>query len=123
MWRRIMAARKLWCSVARLMSAGGLRGAARGRRLVTTRPDPTAVRAPDLVRRDFSAARPNQRWLIDFTYVPTWSGTKFTAFVSDAYFRRIVGWRTAATMPIQLPLDALKMALWTRAGPNSPSTG
>ena len=55
------------------------------------------------------------RRLVDFTYVPTWTGTKFTAFVSDAYSRRIVGWRTAASMPTQLPLDALEMALWVRS--------
>ena len=57
------------------------------------------------------------------TYVPTWSGTKFTAFVSDVYSRRIVGWRTAANMPTQLPLDALDMALWTRARAGADTTG
>ncbi|MGE5764143.1 MAG: IS3 family transposase [Mycobacterium leprae] len=102
------------CQVERLMRAAGLHGARRGRRPVTTTPDPVATRAPDLVQRDFSASRPNQLWLVDFTYVPTWSGTAFTAFVSDACSRRIVGWRTAAAMPTQLPLDALEMALWTR---------
>jgi putative transposase len=102
------------CTVARLMRAAGLRGVVRGRQFRTTRPDPAAMRPPDLVRRDFSAARPNQLWLVDFTYVPTWSGMRFTAFVSDAYSRRIVGWRTASAMPTQLPLDALEMALWTR---------
>jgi len=111
------------CTVARLMRAAGVRGAVRGRRFVTTRPDPAAVRPPDLVRRDFSAARPNQLWLVDFTYVPTWSGMKFTAFVCDAFSRRIVGWRTAATMPTQLPLDALEMALWTRARAEQPIDG
>jgi putative transposase len=73
-----------------------------------------AARPPDLVHRDFTASRPNQLWLVDFTYVPTWSGMRFTAFVSDAYSRRVVGWRTASAMPTQLPLDALEMALWTR---------
>jgi putative transposase len=102
------------CQVERLMRAAGLQGARRGRRFVTTRPDPAATRAPDLVKRDFSAERPNQLWLVDFTYVPTWSGMAFTAFVSDACSRRIVGWRTAASMPTELPLDALEMALWTR---------
>jgi putative transposase len=103
------------CQVERLMRAAGLRGALRGRRPpTTTRPDPAAVRAPDLVERDFSAATPNQLWLVDFTYVPTWSGMAFTAFVADACSRRIVGWRTAASMPTELPLDALEMALWTR---------
>ena len=100
--------------VERLMRAAGLQGARRGRRFVTTRPDPAATRAPDLVKRDFSAVAPNRLWLVDFTYVPTWAGMAFTAFVSDAYSRRIVGWRTAASMPTQLPLDALEMALWVR---------
>ena len=103
------------CQVERLMRGAGLQGVRRGRKPVTTtRPDPAAVRAPDLVNRDFSAERPNRLWLVDFTYVPTWSGMCFTAFVSDACSRRIVGWRTAASMPTQLPLDALEMALWTR---------
>jgi transposase InsO family protein len=61
--------------------------------------------------------------MVDFTYVPTWSGTKFTAFVSDAYSRRMTGWRTAASMPSQLPLDALEMALWVRAGAGQEVTG
>jgi putative transposase len=82
---------------------------------MTTRPDAAAARPPDLVGRDFTATAPNRLWLVDFTYVPTWSGTAFTAFVADAYSRRIVGWRTAASMPTSLPLDALEMSLWTRA--------
>ena len=102
--------------VERLMRADGLRGVRRGRRpFVTTRPDRPASRPPDLVKRDFTAARPNQLWVVDFTYVPTWSGMAFTAFVTDVFSRRIVGWRTAASMPTELPLDALEMALWTRA--------
>jgi len=100
--------------VERLMRAAGLQGARRGRRVVTTRPDPAAGRPADLVQRDFTAAAPNRLWLVDFTYVATWSGTAFTAFVSDAYSRRVVGWRTASSMPTSLPLDALEMALWTR---------
>jgi putative transposase len=102
------------CQVERLVRAAGLAGARRGRRFVTTRPDPAATRPPDLVQRDFSAPAPNRLWLVDFTYVPTWSGMAFTAFVSDACSRRIVGWRTADAMPTDLPLDALEMALWTR---------
>jgi len=109
--------------VERLMRADGLRGAVRGRTVVTTRPDKTAARAPDLVNRDFSAARPNALWLVDFTYVATWSGMAFTAFVSDAFSHRIVGWRTAASMPTELPLDALDMALWTRARNGEPVDG
>jgi len=100
--------------VERLMRQAGLQGARRGRRYVTTRPDKAGMRAPDLVRRDFSAPRPNALWLVDFTYVPTWSGMAFTAFVHDAYSRRIVGWRTATSMPTSLPLDALEITLWTR---------
>jgi putative transposase len=130
--RGLYGARKVWhqlrreggvdgvpvprCQVERLMRGAGLRGVRRGRRFVTTRPDKAAARPPDLVQREFTAARPNQLWVVDFTYVPTGSGTVFTAFVSDAYSRRIVGWRTAAAMPTELPLDALEMALWTRAG-------
>ena len=82
---------------------------------MTTKPDLAAARPPDLVERDFTAARPNELWVVDFTYVPTWSGMAFTAFVSDGYSRRIVGWRIATSMPTELPLDALEMALWTRA--------
>jgi putative transposase len=125
--RGLYGSRKMWhqlrregidvarCTVERLMRDAGLRGVRRGRPVVTTRPDPAAARPPDLVNRDFSASRPNELWLVDFTYVATWSGTVFTAFVSDAFSRRIVGWRTAPSMPTELPLDALEMALWTRA--------
>jgi putative transposase len=101
--------------VERLMRAAGLQGARRGRRFVTTRADASVPRPPDLVKRDFTAVAPNRLWLVDFTYIPTWAGMVFTAFVSDAYSRRIVGWRTATSMPTSLPLDALEMALWTRA--------
>jgi putative transposase len=73
-----------------------------------------ASRAPGLVDRNFTAAAPNRLWVVDLTYVPTWSGMVFTAFVSDVFSRRIVGWRCATNMPTELPLDALEMALWTR---------
>jgi len=124
--RGLYGARKVWnqlCRegvdvgrgrVERLMRAEGLRGARRGKPFVTTRPDPTASRPPDLVQRNFAAERPNLLWIVDFTYVPTWSGMAFTAFVSDVCSRRIVGWRTATSMPTELPLDALEMALWVR---------
>jgi putative transposase len=102
------------CQVERLMRANGLKGVRRDKGFVTTRPDTTATRPPDRVKRNFKASKPNELWVVDFTYVPTWSGTVFTAFVSDVYSRRIVGWRTKATMPTELPLDALEMALWTR---------
>jgi putative transposase len=125
--RGLYGARKVWlqlaregivvprCQVERLMRAAGLRGIRRGRQFITTRPDRAAARPPDLVRRDFTAAAPNLLWVVDFTYVPTWAGMAFTAFVTDVFSRRIVGWRTAASMPTGLPLDALEMALWTRA--------
>jgi putative transposase len=100
--------------VERLMRTAGLQGVRRGRRFVTTRPDASAARPPDLVKRNFTATEPNRLWVVDFTYVPTWSGMAFTAFVTDVFSRRIVGWRTAASMPTSLPLDALEMALWTR---------
>ena len=109
--------------VARLMRTAGLQGARRGRRFVTTRRDGSATRPPDLVKRKFSAEKPNKLWVVDFTYVPTWSGMVFTAFVSDVYSRRIVGWRTAASMPTSLPLDALEMALWTRQRQGHSSDG
>ena len=111
------------CTVERLMRSLGLRGARRGRSTVTTRPDHRAARAPDLVGRDFHAPAPNRLWVVDFTYVPTWSGTVFTAFVTDVYSRRIVGWRTATSMPTTLPLDALEMALWTRQSAGQAAAG
>jgi len=97
------------------MRANGLRDVRRDRRLVTTRPARAAARPPDLVQRNFSASRPNELWVVDFTYLATWSGTAFTAFVTDVFSRRILGWRTKATMPTELPLDALEMAIWSRA--------
>ena len=103
------------CTVERLMRAAGLQGARRGKRFVTTKADQSAAPPPDRVNRNFSAEAPNRLWIVDFTYVPTWSGMAFTAFVSDVFSRRIVGWRTTTSMPTELPLDALEMALWTRA--------
>jgi len=103
------------CQVERLMTRNGLQGVSRGnKKVVTTVSDPKAARPPDLVDRDFTATAPNQLWVVDFTYVPTWAGTGYTAFVTDVFSRRIVGWRTAGVMPTSLPLDALEMALWTR---------
>ncbi len=102
------------CTVERLMRQAGLQGVRRGRQFVTTTPDGSAERPPDRVNRDFTAATPNRLWIVDFTYVATWSGMAFTAFVSDVFSRRIVGWRTTCSMPTALPLDALEMALWTR---------
>ena len=97
------------------MRATGLRGVRRDKGFVTTRSDPAALRPPDLVQAELHGVdAPNGLWVVDFTYVPTWSGTVFSAFVTDVCSRRIVGWRTKATMPTELPLDALEMALWTR---------
>ena len=73
--------------------------------------------------RDFTASAPNRLWCVDFTYVPTWSGMCFTAFVTDVYSRRIVGWRTHNRMPTKLPLDALEMALWVRDRAGADVTG
>ena len=101
------------CTVERLMRRQGLRGIRRGKQLITTRADQSATRPPDHVTRNFTARRPNQLWVVDFTCVPTWSGMAFTAFVTDVFSRRIVGWRTMGRMPTTLPLnDAFEMALW-----------
>jgi putative transposase len=102
------------CTVERLMRQAGLAGVIRGAKRRTTISDPAAVRPPDLVQRDFRASRPNQLWVVDFTYVPTWRGTAYTAFALDVYSRRIVGWRCASAMPTELPLDALEMAIDVR---------
>jgi putative transposase len=102
------------CAVERLMRSAGLRGARRGRRFVTTCRDAAATRPPDRVNSNFAAEAPNRLWIVDFErHVPTRSGTAFTAFVSDVFSRRIVAWRTTS-IPTELPLDALEMALWTR---------
>jgi putative transposase len=100
--------------IARLMRELGIRGATRTKSTVTTRSDRSSPRAPDLVNRRFRAERPNQLWVCDFTYVPTWSGFVYTAFVTDVYSRRIVGWRTAASMTTPLVMDALEMAIFSR---------
>ena len=102
------------CTVARVMREHGLKGVRRHRRVRTTIPDPAADRAPDLVKRDFTAIRPNQLWVVDFTYVTTLAGWLYVAFAVDVFSRMIVGWRAATTMRTDLPLDALEMALWNR---------
>lgn len=123
----VYGARKVWlalnregvpvarCTVERLMREMGLAGARRGKRVVTTRPDPRAVRPADLVQRRFRPAAPNRLWVADFTYVPTWSGMVYVAFVVDAYARRILGWRAATSMRTDLVLDTIEQAIWTRA--------
>jgi putative transposase len=103
------------CTVERIMHGLGLKGVVRGGyKPVTTRRDLTADRPADLVKRDFTAVRPDALWVVDFTYVATWQTTGFVAFVQDVYSRRLIGWRVASRMPVDLPLDALEMALWVR---------
>jgi len=102
--------------VARLMRANGIRGASREKRRFTTHADPAAVRAPDLVKRNFTATGPDQLWVADFTYCSTWSGVVYVAFIVDVYSRRIVGWKAARSMAASLVVDALNMAAWTRRG-------
>ena len=100
--------------VARLMRELGIRGASRSKKRFTTKADPEHVRAPDLVGRDFTATRPNEKWVADFTYCSTWSGIVYVAFIVDVFSRRIVGWKAARTMTAPLVIDALNMAAWTR---------
>ena len=106
--------------VKRLMRAHGIQGAKRrGKPWRTTTPDPTALRAPDLVQRDFTADRPDQLWVADFTYLRCWEGVVFFSFVIDVYSRRVVGWQFASHMRTDLVLHALRMALTRRqAGAN-----
>jgi putative transposase len=100
--------------IARLMRELGIRGATRTKSTVTTRSDRSSPREPDLVKRQFAASLPDQLWVCDFTYVPTWSGFAYTAFVTDVCSRKIVGWRTTASMTADLVTDALEMAIFSR---------
>lgn len=101
--------------VARLMKAAGLRGVSRRKRSTTTRREPQARPAPDLVERDFSAERPDELWVADITYVPTWAGFLYLAVVLDAFSRRIVGWAMEVHLQTELVLSALDMAVqWRR---------
>jgi len=121
--RRCYGVKKIWkqlareaipvarCTVGRLMRDLGLRGVVRGQRCRTTLPDALADRPRDLVQRDFSATRPNQLWVADLTYVATWRGFVYGAFVIDVFSRRIVGWRASASLRSDLALDALDQAL------------
>ena len=102
------------CTVARLMRRLELQGVVRGRRCLTTIADDAAARPLDRVKRQFTAARPNQLWVADFTFVATWGGFVYVAFVIDVFARRIVGWRVARSMRTELVLDALEQALWAR---------
>ncbi len=124
--RKVYGAHKLWKAarraghdigrdqVARLMRAAGICGVTRRRKVFTTRPDPDALRAADLVKRQFSAARPNALWVTDLTYVPTRSGMAYVCFIVDAFSRMIVGWRVASHMRTDMVLDALEMARRSR---------
>lgn len=102
------------CTTQRLMRELGLQGARRGRKVRTTVPGKDGQRAGDLLNRDFTAPAPNRRWVADFTYVATWSGIVYVAFVVDIYSRAIVGWSAASHKRAKLVLDALQMALWRR---------
>ena len=122
----VYGARKMWKAmlragedvgrdqVARLMRGMGLRGVRRGRQVFTTRADDSARRPPDLVKRNFTADRPNALWVTDLTYVPTWSGMVYVCFVIDVFSRTIVGWRVATHMRTDMVLDAIEMARWSR---------
>jgi putative transposase len=124
--RGLYGARKVWwqlqaegvpvarCTVERLMRQAGLAGVVRGKAWRTTIPGADGDRPADLVERDFTASGPNRLWVADFTYVATWSGVVYVAFVIDAFSRRIVGWKADTTMRTSLVLDTLEMALWTR---------
>jgi len=117
MWKALLRAGESAprCQIQRLMRDNGIQGAKRrGKPWRTTKADPLAARHPDLVNRDFTASRPNELWLADFTYLRCWEGVVFFSFVIDAFSRMIVGWQFAANMRTDLVLDALRMALTTR---------
>ena len=123
---RVYGVRKVWrqlkregidvarCTVERLMRQMGLQGAVRGRKYKTTIPDPTVARPADRVGRDFTAVRPNELWVADLTYVATWRGFVYVAFVIDVFARRIVGWRASSSLRTDLALDALEQAIYHR---------
>lgn len=102
------------CTVERLMKRQGLQGVRRGKVVRTTTPDTSAPCPLDRVQRVFKAERPNQLWVSDFTYVSTWQGWLYVAFVIDVFARRIVGWRVSSTMRMDFVLDALEQALYDR---------
>jgi putative transposase len=117
---QVYGARKVWrqlaregtavarCTVERLMRRHGLRGVMRGKVVRTTISDSKAPCPLDRVNRQFKAERPNQLWVSDFTYVSTWQGWLYVAFVIDVYARRIVGWRVSSSMRTDFVLDALE---------------
>lgn len=126
----VYGARKMWkvinrthpgdpvarCTVERRMRALGLSGVPNARTTRTTRPAPSGGHEPrDRLERDFTAAAPDQRWVADITYVATWTGFVYVAFVMDLFARRIVGWRVSRSLRTDLALDALEHAIWTRS--------
>jgi putative transposase len=124
----VYGARKVWrqlgredievarCTVERLMRSLGMQGVVRGHKCRTTVADDHAERPLDHVNRQFHATRPNELWVADFTYVATWTGFVYVAFVIDVFARRIIGWRVARSMRAELVLDALEQAIWSRSG-------
>jgi len=127
---RVYGAKKVWrqlqrerrrvarCTVERLMRRLGLHGAVRGRKFKTTVADRQAIRPLDLVNRQFTARRPNQLWVADLTYVATWQGFVYVAFVIDVFARTIVGWRVSSSLRTDLALDALEQAVHARPTSN-----
>ena len=125
----VYGARKLWrqlhregipvarCTVERLMRELSRSGVVRGKVKRTTVADESAPRPADLVERDFHAPAPNRLWVADLTYVPSWSGFVYVAFVIDVYSRSVVGWQASRSLRTELALDALEQALWARNGP------
>jgi len=124
-------ARKVWhalrreghdiarCTVERLMKAMGLQGVVRGKKVITTNPDTSQPCPGDKVNRTFVAQMPNQLWVSDFTYVSTWQGTTYVAFVIDVFARKIVGWRVSTSMSTAFVLDALNQAICQRVPPET----
>jgi transposase InsO family protein len=125
---RVYGAHKVWrqlnrehifvarCTVERLMKKLGIQGVVRGKGYKTTIPDEAAARPADLVQRQFTATCPNQLWIADITYVATWRGVVYVAFVIDVFARCIVGWRVWNSLKTDLVLDALEQALYARTG-------
>jgi putative transposase len=131
--REVYGADKVWlelnrqgvrvarCTTERLMRQLGLHGVRRGKKIRTTTPGKDGQRAGDLLNRDFTAPAPDRRWVADFTYVATWAGIVYAAFVVDIYSRAIVGWAAATHKRAKLVLDALQMALWRRDHDDHPA--
>jgi putative transposase len=131
--REVYGADKVWlelnrqgvrvarCTTERLMRQLGLHGVRRGKKIRTTTPGKDGQRAGDLLNRDFTAPAPDRRWVADFTYVATWAGIVYVAFVVDIYSRAIVGWAAATHKRAKLVLDALQMALWRRDHDDHPA--